>query len=59
MKILVVDDDPDQLETLADLVDELELDIITAINGRIALDLAKEHKPDCIVSDIQMPEMAG
>ncbi len=31
----------------------------TAVNGRLGLELFKEHMPDVVISDINMPEMSG
>ena len=41
---------------------EIERDIEVvgrAVNGREALDLTLKHKPDVLISDIEMPEMSG
>ena len=60
MKILVIDD-----ELAARMVAEIRLSregkhkVITAPSGRTGLLAAKEKKPDCILLDINMPEMNG
>jgi CheY-like chemotaxis protein len=57
--ILVVEDDTNQRELY---VDELETDgyrVLTAANGRDALNVARETPPDIIVLDINMPGMDG
>lgn len=58
-KILVIEDAHllrnDILETLS-----LEgFDVIGAENGRIGLEMAREHQPDLIICDIMMPELDG
>jgi len=59
MKILVVDDEFELAQTLADLlaVDGHSFDF--AINGKIALEKLHAQKFDFILSDLRMPEMDG
>ncbi len=59
-KILVVDDEKDIVDLLKyNLEKEKEFDVITAFNGRDALEKAVKEKPDLILLDIMMPEMNG
>jgi PAS domain S-box-containing protein len=58
-KILVADDKQDNLYFMKSMFDEEEFQIIAAINGSEALDLARRNLPDIIISDILMPEMDG
>lgn len=59
--ILVVDDQPEYLKTYATIFFEegAPYKIISATNGKMALDLAKEEHPDVIIMDWQMPVMDG
>lgn len=61
--ILVVEDDPFLLVGLQELLELFEgpyvLRVMTAKNGRVALSLLAQQKPDLIISDIMMPEMGG
>lgn len=58
--ILVVDDDTILLESIADLLLLSDFRVKTASNGAEALELLKkEDLPDCIISDVMMPEMDG
>lgn len=59
--LLIVDDEPHHLQIIADTLRNVDLDIkiIRAPNGKIALELAKKKKPDLIISDWDMPEMNG
>jgi signal transduction histidine kinase len=59
--LLVVDDRPDNLFVIEQLVDEYipYCRIHTAHNAETALRLAKEHNPDGILSDLQMPGING
>ncbi len=57
--ILVVDDEADSLEVAETLLDELEMTILTATNGKDALQIAIQKHPDFIITDLSMPEMTG
>lgn len=58
MLVLVVDDEESLCELLAEVLSE-GYEIIKAYNGKTALDLARERKPDIIISDVMMPHMNG
>ena len=59
-KILVVDDALFMRAMLKKLLTEAGFDIAgEAENGRVAVDLYQELKPDLVVMDITMPEMDG
>ena len=55
---LIVEDDDDIREYIA-LSLENDYVVLTAANGKVGLDMAREQVPDIIVSDIMMPEMDG
>ncbi|NDJ33904.1 MAG: hybrid sensor histidine kinase/response regulator [Chloroflexi bacterium] len=57
--ILLVDDDPAILDGVADLLRLKGYHVVTAPNGKQALDRMEESVPDIIVSDIMMPDMDG
>ena len=56
---LLVDDEEQLLEILKQVAEGIGMDTITAVNGKEALKLYTEKKPDIIISDIYMPEMNG
>ena len=56
--ILLVDDHHEILDFLADDLGE-QYEVLTAVNGREALDLLPEHPVQLIISDIMMPEIDG
>jgi DNA-binding response OmpR family regulator len=56
--VLVVEDNTDLRNYIAEQLGS-NYHIITAENGQEGLDLAIEHTPDLIVSDVMMPEMDG
>lgn len=58
-KILVVEDNPVNLELVRDLLENYGYDVFTAANGLEALDLAKKTIPDLILMDLQLPGMGG
>jgi two-component system CheB/CheR fusion protein len=59
LHILVVDDCPDNRDSLALLVRCLGYDVQTAPDGSTALRMAQENPPDVVLLDIGMPEMSG
>ena len=59
MKILLVDDEKDILEFLKYNLEKEGYNVVTADNGKNALEIAKRVLPDLIVLDVMMPEMDG
>ena len=59
MKILIVDDVPDNLEILGHILKRCGLDVSIAPTGEKALELVERNKPDLILLDIMMPGMDG
>jgi DNA-binding response OmpR family regulator len=57
--ILVVDDDPDQLETLSLRLRNQGFLTHSAQTGVAALELADSHRPDLILLDLGLPDMNG
>ena len=57
--VLVVDDDPDILQTLALCLTSEGYSVLMASNGQEALDLVRQQKPACILLDLMMPVMDG
>ncbi len=57
--VLAVDDDPEVLEALADTLGLLGYEVWQALDGEMALMLARERQPDVILLDVQMPGMDG
>ncbi|MEZ0369985.1 MAG: response regulator, partial [Candidatus Sericytochromatia bacterium] len=58
-KILVVDDRPLNRELLRTLLQYKDHEVIEAAQGEEALHLARQHRPDLIITDIVMPTMNG
>lgn len=61
LKILIADDEAPARNRMRDLLDDLEgvLVVAEANNGKEAIDLALETKPDVMLLDIRMPLMDG
>lgn len=57
--ILIVDDKLNVRIFLKELLSEQGFRVVTAVNGRDALFVARHEKPDLILLDIMMPEMDG
>src|SRR5690349_8185306 len=57
--ILVVDDDPETLSLLREVLLQESYEIETSKNAQSALSKVAERAPDLILSDIQMPELDG
>ena len=57
-KILVVDDTGINIEILNGLLGD-EYDVLSALDGEFALEIARDDKPDLILLDIIMPDMDG
>jgi phosphoserine phosphatase RsbU/P len=58
-KILIVDDEPFNLDYLEQELEDLNFEIVLAENGRDALAKVNEESPDLILLDIMMPLMDG
>jgi len=58
-RVLVVDDDPVNVELLAYLLRAYGHDAILALSGEAALREAHERVPDLVLCDIQMPQTDG
>ncbi|MBW7970022.1 response regulator [Bradyrhizobium sp. BR 10289] len=58
--VLVVDDDADVREVVANMLEELGCEVVTAGSGAAALDmLGREEKISTLITDINMPGMDG
>jgi two-component system alkaline phosphatase synthesis response regulator PhoP len=57
--VLVVDDEYTIVATLTELLREEGYDVVTAHNGKQALEVLKTSKPVCCLVDMMMPLMGG
>ncbi len=58
-KILVVEDNEQNLYLATFLLEQSGYEVVTALNGLEAIERAKMEKPDLILMDMQLPEMNG
>jgi CheY-like chemotaxis protein len=60
-KVLVVDDSPLMRRLITEIVEaDSDLRVVdVAENGKVALQKVREHQPDCVLLDIEMPELSG
>jgi len=58
-KVLIVDDEPFNLDYLEQALEDSNYQIITASNGRDALDKIHGEQPDLVLLDLMMPVLDG
>ncbi|MDX2100380.1 MAG: response regulator [Leptolyngbyaceae cyanobacterium bins.59] len=59
VSILIVDDQPGNLQTLSGILDREGFIVRQAISGQMALQTVQTYPPDLVLLDIRMPEMDG
>ncbi len=58
-QLLLIDDDPNLILLVKDYLEFRGYEVITAENGREALEVLDQEIPDMIICDVMMPEMDG
>ncbi len=58
-KILIVDDDPDLVESIERLLKSKKHEVIAAYDGDAGLEKVRSEKPDAIILDVMMPGKDG
>lgn len=58
-KILIADDERHITHILAFKIRQIGYEVITADDGQAAYELAREHMPDLVITDYQMPLLDG
>lgn len=58
-KILLVDDDEGLRKVIEFNLEQEGYEVVTASNGKDALEFYAEHAPDLVITDIKMPDMDG
>ncbi|GAB5388977.1 MAG: cell-cycle response regulator DivK [Alphaproteobacteria bacterium] len=56
---MIVEDNPLNMKLFNDLLEATGLRTVQTDDGRNVLELAREHHPDLILMDIQLPEVSG
>lgn len=59
MRVLAVDDTPELLFTLRDLLEQENFDVVTASNGKDAIELCRNEQVDLVLLDVSMPGLDG
>jgi len=57
--VLIVEDNELNLKLLKDILEYHGYTILTSELGKPALELARQHRPDLILMDIQLPDISG
>ena len=57
--ILIVEDNELNMKLFSDLLEAHGYRVIQTRDGLSALELARKHKPDLVLMDIQLPEVSG
>ena len=58
-RVMIVEDNELNMKLFNDLLESQSYETIQTQNGLEALDLARQHHPDLILMDIQLPEVSG
>ena len=58
-KVMIVEDNELNMKLFRDLIEASGYETVRTRNGLEALDLARLHRPDLILMDIQLPEVSG
>ena len=58
-RILVVEDNPDNMTLIVDVLTSLNYEIVQALNGQEGIDKAQEVEPDLILMDLALPLVDG
>lgn len=58
-KVLIVDDEPFNVEVLEQALDDTDYQVITAANGQEGWEKIQSEQPDLILLDLMMPIMDG
>jgi len=59
LRVLVVEDEPDMNNLLADVLRAFDFDPVQAADGREALECVEEHPPDAVILDLMLPVIGG
>ena len=57
--VLIVEDNELNMKLFHDLLEAHGINTVETKDGNAVLDLARKHKPDLILMDIQLPEVSG
>ena len=58
-KVLLIEDNVDVRENIAEILELAGYDVETAENGKVGVEIAQKLRPDLIICDIMMPVLDG
>lgn len=58
-KVLIVDDIPENIQNLGEMIKDFDLDVKIAEGGQKAIDIIDSYTPDIILLDLMMPRVNG
>ncbi len=58
-RILIIDDDDQMRNMIRQILEDTGHEVLVAPDGRVGLDLFRQHPVDLIITDILMPEVDG
>lgn len=60
VSVIVIDDDEDTVRLFSEFLEEHEIHVLgKGFDGKAAVELYQEKKPDCVLIDIMMPNGSG
>jgi CheY-like chemotaxis protein len=58
-KVLIVDDEVEIVELVSMVLEDEDLALLAAYDGQQALEIARQERPDLVLSDVMMPRLDG
>lgn len=58
-KILIIEDNPMNMELFSDILESDGYQVLKAVNGKDGLDVARRESPDLVILDPGLPDMKG
>jgi len=58
-RILVVEDNELNMKLLNDVLEAHGFDVMSTARGTVALEWARQHRPDLVLMDLQLPDISG
>lgn len=58
-RVLIVDDIPENVQSLRDMIEDMDIDIKEATGGKEAIELVDSYNPQIILLDLMMPGVNG
>jgi two-component system alkaline phosphatase synthesis response regulator PhoP len=59
VKILVADDEQACIDFVREMLADMPYEVLSAMDGEQALNVARQHRPQLIILDVQMPRLDG